>query len=93
MVGKGNKALVKKMDRILFKCYNINMNKIANHTLTLEQIALVLKNLPKDDIGELDLMLDDDLRKKVLARSKTADEEFRQGNTLSMKDIKQEFNV
>ncbi len=61
--------------------------------LTLEQLAFAIKQLPTDDVDRLDLLLDDKLKKTVLKRSKTAYQDFKQGNTLSLNQIKQEFNV
>ena len=64
-----------------------------NLPLTLDQLAFALKQLPKNDVEELDLMLDKKLKQTVLKRGKTAYQEFKQGNTLSLNDIKQELNV
>ena len=67
--------------------------KSANMPLSLEQIAWGLKQLPPDDLEELDLMLDKDFKATILERGKTAWTEHKAGNTLTLDELKKELDV
>lgn len=59
---------------------------------TLEQIAITLRQLPKQQIEELELMLDKKFQKTILERGKTAWSEYQQGQTLSLNQLQKEFS-
>jgi len=61
-------------------------------TLTLEQIVFALQRLSPKKLEELDLMLDKKLQKSVLERGKTAWQEYKDGKTLTLNQLKQEFS-
>ena len=59
--------------------------------LTLEQIATTLQKLSPQKKEELDLLLDKKLQKNILSRGTTAWKEYKNGKTLTINQLKQEF--
>ena len=53
--------------------------------LSLEQLAIALKQLPPEKLEDLEMMLDKKFRNSVLKRGKTAYQEYRRGETLTLK--------
>lgn len=73
---------------------------MSNHTtptiqipLTLEQLAIGLKQLPLNRLEDLELILDEKFGKIILKRGKTAWQEYRKGKTLSLRQLKKEFSL
>lgn len=59
--------------------------------LSLEQLAIALKQLPPEKLADLEMMLDEKFRKLVLRRGKTAYQEYKKGKTLTLEQLKKEF--
>jgi hypothetical protein len=59
--------------------------------LSLEQLAIALKQLPPEQWEDLEMMLDEKFRKIILKRGKTAFEEYKKGKTLSLKELQKNF--
>ena len=60
--------------------------------LSLEQLAIALKQLPPAKLEDLELMLDGKFKKLILKRGKTAWRDYRKGKTLSLAQLKKEFS-
>ena len=58
---------------------------------TIEQIATILQKLSPRKKEELDLLLDKKFQKDILTRGATAWQEYKNGNTLNIDQLKQEF--
>ena len=61
--------------------------------LSLEQLAIALKQLPPEKLEDLEMMLDEKFRKIVLKRGKTAYREYKKGETLTLEQLKKEFSL
>jgi len=61
--------------------------------LSLEQLAIALKQLPPEKWEDLEMMLDEKFRKLVLKRGKTAWKEYKKGKTLTLEQLKKEFSL
>ena len=61
--------------------------------LSLEQIAIALKQLPPEKLEDLEMMLDEKFRNLLLKRGKTAWQQYRGGKTLALKQLKKEFSL
>ncbi|MEA3463569.1 MAG: hypothetical protein U9R14_00590 [Patescibacteria group bacterium] len=68
-----------------------NQTSTIQIPLTLEQIVLALQQLSPKKLEELDLMLDKKMEKSVIERGKTAWQEYKDGKTLTLNQLKQEF--
>ena len=72
---------------------------MSNHTstiqipLSLEQLAIALKQLPPEKLEDLELMLDKKFGNMILKRGKTAWQEYREGKTLSLSRLKKELSL
>lgn len=70
---------------------------MANNTstiqipLSLEQLAIALKQLPPAKWEDLELMLDKKFQKTILERGKTAWQEYKKGKTITLDQLKKEF--
>ncbi|MDO8663830.1 MAG: hypothetical protein Q7K28_03295 [Candidatus Wildermuthbacteria bacterium] len=60
--------------------------------LSLEQIAIALKQLPPEKLEDLELMLDKKFQRLILRRGKTAWREYQTGKTISLSNLKKEFS-
>jgi len=61
--------------------------------LSLEQLAIALKQLPPEKWEELEMMLDEKFRKLVLKRGKIAWKEYKKGKTLTLEQLQKEFSL
>ena len=61
--------------------------------LSLEQLAIALRQLPSEKWEDLEMMLDEKFRELVLNRGKTAYRQYKKGKTLSLKELKKEFSL
>ena len=61
--------------------------------LSLEQLAIALKQLPPEKLEDLEMMLDEKFRKIVLKRGKTAYRKYKKGETLTLEQLKKEFSL
>lgn len=68
-----------------------NQTSTIKIPFTLEQIVLALQQLSPKKLEELDLMLDKKMEKSVLERGKIAWQEYKNGKTLTLNQLKQEF--
>ncbi len=60
--------------------------------LSLEQIAIALKQLPPAKWEDLELMLDKKFQKTILKRGETAWQEYEQGETIEIKELQKQFS-
>jgi len=60
--------------------------------LSLEQLAIALKQLPPEKWEDLEMMLDEKFRKLILKRGKNAYQQFKKGKTLTLEQLKKEFS-
>lgn len=71
---------------------NLTTTKFVQMPLSLDQLAVALSRLSKAEIKNLiEMSLDRSLEKKVLRRGASAWQEHKKGNTLSLKELQQEF--
>ena len=61
--------------------------------LSLEQLAIALRQLPPEKLEDLEMMLDEKFSKIVLKRGKTAYREYKKGETLTLEQLKKEFSL
>jgi len=61
--------------------------------LSLEQLAIALKQLPPEKWEDLEMMLDEKFKKLVLRRGKTARKQYKKGKTLTLEQLKKEFSL
>lgn len=59
--------------------------------VSLEQLATALRQLPPSKVEGLEMLLDQDFAKIVLARAKTARRHRQKGQTLSLARLQKEF--
>ena len=69
-----------------------NQDSTIKINLTLEQIAITLQKLSDRKKEELDLLLDKKLQKNISSRGATAWQEYKNGKTLSIDQLKKEFS-
>ena len=63
------------------------------HTLlSLEQLAIALRQLPVEKLEDLELMLDKKFGRMILKRGKTAWREYKEEKTLSLAQLRKEFS-
>jgi len=69
------------------------INKISTIQipLSLEQLAIALKQLPPEKLEDLEMLLDEKFRKLVLRRGKTAYQQYKKGKTLTFEQLEKEF--
>jgi len=60
--------------------------------LSLEQLAIALRQLPSEKWEDLEMMLDKKFQRTVLKRGETAWREYKKGKTLTLNQIKKEFS-
>ena len=60
--------------------------------LTLEQLAIALRQLPPQKIEDLEMLLDEKFGKKILKRMKIGYKQFKRGKTISLGEIQKEFS-
>lgn len=60
--------------------------------LSLEQLAIALRQLPEEKLEDLELMLDKKFGKIILKRGKNAWQEYKEGGTLPLAQIRKEFS-
>ena len=70
-----------------------NKSSTIQIPLSLEQIAIALKQLPPEKLEDSEMMLDERFRKLLLKRGKTAWQQYRRGKTLSLGQLKKEFSL
>lgn len=73
--------------------YANQTTKFVNFPLTLQQIAMGLRQLPKEDLETLDVMLDEEFSNTLEERKNTAWNEYQQGGTLTLESLKKELDV
>lgn len=61
--------------------------------LSLEQLAIALKQLPPEKLGDLEMLLDTKFRKLILKRGKTAYQQYKRGKTLTLEQLRKEFSL
>jgi len=61
--------------------------------LSLEQLAIALRQLPPEKWEDLEMMLDEKFRKLVLKRGKTAWQQYKECKTLTLEQLKKEFSL
>lgn len=61
--------------------------------LSLNQLAIALRQLPPSKWEDLELMLDKKFEKIILQRGKTAWQDYEKKETLTLKELKKEFSA
>ncbi len=70
---------------------------MANHfstiqiPLSLEQLAIALRQLSKAKWEDLELMLDKKFQRTILERGKTAWQEYKKEETITLNQLREEF--
>lgn len=60
--------------------------------LRLDQLAIALRQLPPSKWEDLELMLDQEFETTILQRGKNARQDYKKGETLTLKELQKEFS-
>lgn len=72
---------------------DIKNQNITTIPLMISQIAYALKQLSPDQVELLEAELDQDFADEILTRGQTAWQEYEQGNTLTLDQLRKELNL
>lgn len=68
-----------------------NKTSLVKIPLSLEQLAIALKQLSPEKWEDLEMILDKKFRKIVLKRGEKAYQQYKKGKTLTLEKFKKEF--